>query len=279
MIDDMITRRTLTLKDHQMLSYLHAGEGPAIILLHGTYWSRIWQPIIPRLAQHYTVFALDYPGFGHSEGRLDMEAATVPALAALVLRAADALGIEDTFALAGHDIGGAVAQHVTVYGQGRVTKLALVNSVLYDSWPGPGVTRFRDLYLPQGITSDELVKLRRSALRKAIARDLSAAEEEDYLSPWRTDNGAYSWTALATKADPRYTLELVKPLRTLGVPTLLLWGEEDESQPIRYARRFAREIPQAHLFAVPGARHIPMEDAPELVGATLARFFTENTDV
>ncbi len=78
------------------------------------------------------VFAFDYPGFGRSGGRLTVENATVPRLAELVLRAADALQLEDTFYLAGHDIGGAVAQHITAFNQDRVPKLALVNSVLYD---------------------------------------------------------------------------------------------------------------------------------------------------
>ena len=70
--------------------------------------------------------------------------ATAPALADLVLRMVDALGIEGAFAVAGHDIGGAVAQQVAVRGEGRVSRLALVNSVLYDSWPVPALEQFRD---------------------------------------------------------------------------------------------------------------------------------------
>ena len=81
--------------------------------------------------------------------------------------------------------------------------------------------------------------------------------------------------ALAAAADSRYTMELVEPLQRSGIPILLVWGEEDGAQPIEYARRFAREFPQAHLVAVPGAGHILMEDNLEMVGATLAGFFAE----
>ncbi len=114
---------------------------------------------------------------------------------------------------------------------------------------------------------------RRQALRKATARELSEAEEEDYLSPWHTEDGTRSWTAMARAADARYTEELVGMLKEMGVPTLLLWGQEDEFQPIDYARRFEREVPHARLVAVPGARHIPMEDDPERTGSVLAHFF------
>ena len=126
------------------MSYLHGGEGSPVLLLHSTFWSRVWLPMLPKLAEDHAVFAPDYPGFGRSEGRLESKVATAPALADLVLRMADALGIEGAFAVAGHNIGGAVAQQVAVRGEGRVSRLALVNSVLYDSWPVPALEQFRD---------------------------------------------------------------------------------------------------------------------------------------
>ncbi len=92
MVDDLISRRTLTVEG-QELSYLHAGEGSPLLLLHGTYWSRVWKPVIPRLAQNHAVFAFDYPGFGRSGGQLAVENAKVPRLAELILRAADVLEV------------------------------------------------------------------------------------------------------------------------------------------------------------------------------------------
>ncbi|MGI9049334.1 MAG: alpha/beta fold hydrolase [Rubrobacteraceae bacterium] len=270
-----LSRESLNI-DGREISYLHAGEGAPVLLLHGTFGSRGWQPVMERIGQDNEVFALDFPGFGRSGGKLSREEAEVPALAGLALRAADALGIGESFAVAGHDIGGAVAQHVAVAGRDRVEKLALVNSVLYDSWPVPAVSRFRDPELAQSITPEELVELRRGSLGKAISRDLSSSEEEDYLSPWRTENGTRSWTALAAAADARYTLDLVELLKELDPPTLLVWGEEDEFQPISYAERFEREMPNARLTTVPGARHIPMEDDPERVGSLLADFLGED---
>lgn len=76
MTEELVDRRALTL-DGQRISYLYAGEGPPVLLLHGTFWSRAWLPVIPKLAESHEVFALDYPGFGRSEGRLDAEEATI----------------------------------------------------------------------------------------------------------------------------------------------------------------------------------------------------------
>src|SRR5437762_13345457 len=47
------------------MHYLTAGSGPAVLLLHGyTQTSRMWRPLIPRLAEHFTVIAPDLPGIG-----------------------------------------------------------------------------------------------------------------------------------------------------------------------------------------------------------------------
>jgi pimeloyl-ACP methyl ester carboxylesterase len=78
--------------------------------------------------------------------------------------------------------------------------------------------------------------------------------------------------ALAAAADARYTQELVPALRDGGVPTLLIWGEDDPFQSVEYAERFAAEIPSATLVRIPRARHIPMEDDPERVAGELATF-------
>src|ERR1700686_691151 len=53
--------------DGAKLHYLTAGKGPAVILLHGyTQTSRMWRPIIPLLAEKFTVIAPDLPGIGES---------------------------------------------------------------------------------------------------------------------------------------------------------------------------------------------------------------------
>src|SRR6201996_9853522 len=89
----MTDRRTVDV-DGVTISYLTAGEqGPLVLLLHGTYWSRVWAPVVDDLAAAgLRPVAVDFPGFGRSGGELTVAEASVPQLAAWVVRFLDAMG-------------------------------------------------------------------------------------------------------------------------------------------------------------------------------------------
>lgn len=260
--------------DGTRLSVLTAGDADAapLLLLHGTFWSRVWQPVLPALGESLHCLALDLPGFGRSDGELTVEQASVPALADRVLDAADALGL-DSFHLAAHDIGGGVAQHLAARDPDRVRRMVLMNAVMFDSWPVPAVERFKDPEVRAGTTSEQLLHARRESMSKAVGRELSPAEVDDYVSPWRDERRVRSWMAMAAAADPSFTLDLVPALVERAVPTRLVWGRDDDFQKVQYARRYAEEIPYSDLVEVPG-RHIPTEDAPEMVATAMLEHFT-----
>jgi len=261
--------------DGAAASYLTAGDeqAPPVLLLHGTYWSRVWLPVLERLgADGLRPIAVDLPGLGRSEGELTLETAPVPALTDWTERFLAALGVEEPLPVGGHDIGGAIAQRLLAV-SGRVTRLALVNSVTYDSWPVPGVARFRDPGVAAKTTTDEVVAARRGAIAAALARPADEAEIDEYVDPWTDPRVSRSWLALAGAADARYTLELVPLLAASAHRKLLVWGEDDTFQLVSYAERFAAEIPATTLVRIPNAGHIPTENDPDQVGAVLGEFF------
>lgn len=274
-IDATNVRRTSVEVDGHRASYLTVEhDGPPVLLLHGTYWSRVWQPVLDGLAgAGLRPIAVDLPGLGRSEGVLDLRSGTVPALASWVGRFAAALGLAGPVALAGHDIGGAVAQHLLVHQQMEVHRLALVNSVTYDSWPVPGVARFSDPEAVAAVTAEELLGARRKAVAAALAGAAGEALIGEYLEPWTRDEVRRNWLRFVGAADCRYTLELVPALRRSSAPKLLVWGEDDQFQGVAYAERFVSEIPRTTLVRVPNAGHIPMEHAPDQVAGALAAFF------
>jgi pimeloyl-ACP methyl ester carboxylesterase len=251
------------------LSVLTAGEvgSEPVLLLHGTFWSRVWQPVLPALGGSLHCLALDFPGFGRSEGELSVEQASVPDLARVVLGAADALAL-DTFHLAAHDIGGGVAQHLAAHSPDRVRRMVLMNAVMFDSWPVPAVERFKDPQVRAETTGEQLLQARRESLAKAVGRPLTPEEVDDYVSPWRQEPRVRSWMAMAAAADPAFTLDLVPTLAKQAVPTRLVWGRDDAFQKVQYARRYVAEVPGSDLVEVPG-RHIPTEDAPDLVATAM----------
>jgi pimeloyl-ACP methyl ester carboxylesterase len=259
------------------LSVLTAGEvgSDPVLLLHGTFWSRVWQPVLPLLGTSLRCLALDFPGFCRSQGELSVEQASVPALARIALEAADALGL-DSFHLAAHDIGGAVAQHLAAHFPDRVRRMVLMNAVMFDSWPVQALERFKDPQVRAETTVEALLRARRETTTKAVGRALTAEEVEDYLSPLQQQARVRSWMAMAAAADPAYTLDLIPALARQAVPTRLVWGRDDDFQKVEYARRYVDEIPGSELVEVPG-RHIPTEDATEPVAAAMLDHFAASS--
>ncbi|WP_022894369.1 alpha/beta fold hydrolase [Agromyces subbeticus] len=263
--------------DGEQASYLTAGQdSPVVLLLHGTYWSRVWLPVLDQLAAAgLRPIAVDLPGLGRSGGELTLQTATVPALADWVARFASAMQLSGPVAVVGHDIGGAVAQHLLARNLLEVSRLALANSVTYDSWPVAGVARFRDPEVIAAVGAEELLAARRQAVTAALAGAAIEPLVVEYLDPWNDARVRRSWMALAGAADSRYTLELVPALQSSATPKLLIWGEDDGFQKVEYAERFAAEMPHTTLVRIPDAGHIPMENAPEQVGRALVEFLTE----
>jgi len=257
------------------ISYLTAGEsGPLLLLLHGTYWSRVWQPVLDGIAAAgLRPVAVDFPGFGRSGGELTVSEASVPRLSAWLLRFLEALGHRGPVMVAGHDIGGGVAQHLMFAKKVEVLRLAVVNGIMYDSWPVPGVARFRDPAVAAATTSDDVLAARRVSVVKALGRPASEAEIAEYLDPWTNPRAARSWLALARAADNRYTQEMLPALLQSRTPKLLVWGEDDPFQTVDYAERYAREIPETTLVRIKSAGHIPMENDAKAVAGALAEFF------
>jgi pimeloyl-ACP methyl ester carboxylesterase len=124
--------------DGVKIHYLMAGEGPAVILLHGyTQTSRMWKPIIPRLAEKFTVIAPDLPGIGDSDipaNGLDMKTAAIR-IHALV----KSLGIQKA-RVVGHDIGLMVAYAYAAQFPAETEKLVEMDAFL------PGVPGWEDVY-------------------------------------------------------------------------------------------------------------------------------------
>jgi len=124
--------------DNVELHYLTAGHGPAVILLHGyAETSRMWRPIIPLLAEKFTVIAPDLPGIGDS---------SIPADKIDMLSAANrihglvrSLGIEKG-RVVGHDIGLMVAYAYATQFPTETEKLALMDAFL------PGVPGWEGIY-------------------------------------------------------------------------------------------------------------------------------------
>src|SRR5439155_15266841 len=170
---DAILVRTAAV-DGLNLQYLVAGHGPTIVLLHGyAETSRMWRPLIPRLATRFTVIAPDLPGIGGpaipAHG-LDMTHA-----AARIHELVRQLGLGKA-AVVGHDIGLMVAYAYAAQFPADVEKLALMDAFLpgVDGWEAiynnPGIWHFRF----NGPTPEALVRGRERTYFEHFWNDFAA---------------------------------------------------------------------------------------------------------
>ena len=105
------------------LNVWEAGDsGPAVLLVHGIPTNhRIWRDVVPAVAGHARVFAVDMLGYGDSPAPAG-HPVDLASQAALLVGLMDALGL-DRAVVVGHDLGGGVAQILAVTNGARVAGL------------------------------------------------------------------------------------------------------------------------------------------------------------
>ena len=140
--DKIIASRTAEI-DGVKVHYMTEGHGTPLILLHGyAETSLMWKPIIPALAERFTVIAPDLPGIGDSDipaDGLDMKSAAIR-----IHDLARSLGVQKA-EVVGHDIGLMVAYAYAAQFPAEVTKLVLMDAFL------PGVSGWEAVYNSPGI--------------------------------------------------------------------------------------------------------------------------------
>ena len=222
------------------IHYLAAGSGPGLILLHGyTQTSHMWRPIIPKLAEKFTVVAPDLPGIGDSaipRDGLDMKTSAMR-----IHALAKSLGLSKA-SVVGHDIGLMVAYAYAAQYPADTEKLVLMDAFLpgVDGWESvynnPDIWHFR-FYGP---TPEALVRGRERTYYDHFWNDFAAdpshsVPEADrkiytlaYARPGRMRAGwAYFQSFGATAKD---FAELSKT--KLTIPLLVIGGEKSLGEPL-----------------------------------------------
>jgi pimeloyl-ACP methyl ester carboxylesterase len=252
------------------LAYTRAGSGAPLVLLHGIGMSRrVWEPVLPALAERFDVIAVDLPGFGDSP--LPPSSRCDPAsLAASVSGLLDELDITLPH-LAGNSLGGWVALELAA--QRAADSLTLLSPA--------GLWR-------QGSPRYCRVSLRLSRwMTRYLARPLSflvrwrlgriIALGQTHGRPWalsavqarRTirDMGQCSGfdTAFTSSVDSRYA-----PAVPVTCPVTVAFGSRDWLLRPRHSRHIERLPAGCRIESLPRCGHVPMADDPQAVAAVIA---------
>jgi pimeloyl-ACP methyl ester carboxylesterase len=269
--DEGIASRYATVEGVK-LHYLTAGHGPAVILLHGyTQTSRMWTPIIPLLAEKFTVIAPDLPGIGDSEipkDGLDMKSAAIR-----IHALAKSLGVQKA-RVVGHDIGLMVAYAYAAQFPAETEKLVVMDVhpawldgrtsttirgsgifVLMDQRPGGGSGTRAVIFNPSGTTSlDESFLLGAGRL---------------YTAPYAVGRMRAGWEYFVSfqKAAKDFA-ELSKTKLTM--PVLAIGGEKANGTLLGVQMKIVAT--DARMVVLKDCGHWVMEEKPKETTEALTKF-------
>ena len=252
-------------------AYLSAGAGFPVICLHGGGAGAVtWYPSIGPLAQHFRVVTPDIVGYGESD---KPDASYDRAYFASWLKQfLDALGITRAH-IVGLSQGGAIALQFTLDNPEMVDKLVLIDSgglgaksplmsivgmLWLNTLPSSWANRFYSRYIlfnpdnrdpNHGRYSVEVLKA--AGGKKAFSQGRGAAV-----------------SALTEEA-----------LRKIQNKTLMIWGENDRLFPIEFAAKAVAMMPDAELYSIKDAGHLPMMDQPAVFNRAVAKFLLDKAGV
>jgi haloalkane dehalogenase len=245
------------------LPYLESGpEGPSgdpVVLVHGfPQSSRMWAPVMAALADAgRRSLAPDLYGLGDS----DRDAPTTfEANLDAFARFVDELEL-DRVALGVHDWGGFVGLAWACEHPDRVSALVISNTGFFADGRWHGMAE-----AIRGESGEQIVAAIDRPGFEGLLRSAAEFDQEDldaYWAPFADGRGQRATLDFYRSMDFSKLEPYQGGLAELGVPTLLLWGAEDEFAPIGGARRFEREIPGARLVAIEGAGHFVFDEEPE----------------
>jgi pimeloyl-ACP methyl ester carboxylesterase len=273
---DIASRDTTV--DGVKLHYLTAGHGPMVVLIHGyAETSRMWRPLIPKLAERFTVIAPDLPGIGDSAipaDGLDMKNAAIR-----IHALARSLGAQSA-EVVGHDIGLMVAYAYAAQFPAETTKLAVMDAFL------PGVAGWEAVYNNPGIwhfrfngpTPEALVQGRERIYFEHFWNDFAAdktrsipevdcvAYTEAYSKPGRMRAGWAYFVSFQQAASDFAQLSQTK----LTMPVLSIGGEKANGDVLAHQMKLVAS--DVTFVVLKNTGHWVMEERPDETMAALVKF-------
>lgn len=257
----------------QSIAYDILGDGPSLVLVHGTpFSSYVWRSIARELSRSYTVYLYDLLGYGQSEKRDGQDVSLGvqnDVFAALI----DHWDLLTPYVLA-HDFGGATVLRAHLLNGCDYWKLLLFDVVAVRPWGSPFVQHVRDHEAAFAGMPDYIQRAILGAyVRGAISRPVTDAELEPYIAQWMGEVGQPAFYRQIAQMDLRYTDEVEGHYGEIRCPVSLLWGTDDDWIPLDRGRQLATMIPGCAFREIAGAGHLMQEDAPEAIVSAALTFF------
>ena len=237
--------------------YVEAGKGAPLIFVHGVGGALLdWEKVLPYFAQRYHTIALDQPGFGKSEKKID-HPYSIDNNARTLLGLMDALGMQKAN-LVGNSMGGEVVAYFAVHYPERVDKLVLVDAAGALNLPNlPGMPELVWLLAPW---IDSLSN--RSGANDPHTYDPERVQPNIAQAIYNSDQWWGCREAWRDIVYDIFILDLKPDLKKILAPTLEIWGSKDPLLTVYSKWYFWENIPNSDLLIIPGGDHTPQLSKP-----------------
>ena len=275
--------------DGLKIFYREAGlaDAPTVLMLHGfPSSSRMWEPLLPLLADKYHVIAPDYPGFGNSDAPSPSSFTyTFDNLANVVDQLTVKLGIT-SYVLFMQDYGGPVGFRLALAHPERISAIIIQNAVSHEQGLSP-LWDARRKYWADPVHELANLKANFTSLEATRLRHVGSSPRPERYDPDRwTDE--FAFLSRPGQADIQATLFLdyrtnvasyphwQKWLREVQPPTLVVWGKYDPSFAVAGATAYRDDVPKAEIHFL-DAGHFALDEATDDI-ALLVRNFLEDLE-
>ena len=288
--------RRVALRTGVTLNVALAGppDGPPVILLHGFPEShRTWRGVAALLDDRFRLIMPDQRGFGASDAPQEVEAYKTDTLIDDVFALSDALGLE-SFALVGHDWGGAIAWPAALRRDPRLTRLAIINA------PHPMIFQKSLIEDSEQRAASQYINMLRSRAAETAIRAMGwdaffdkvigdnvgeskvlEAERQQYIAEWSqrgTLTAMLNWYRASKVVVPPPSINVPVPDWVLGafakvkVPTLVVWGMRDSALLPMQLEGLDRLVEDLSIVRIADAGHFAPWETPEPVADALRGF-------
>ncbi|WP_043360893.1 alpha/beta fold hydrolase BchO [Belnapia sp. F-4-1] len=255
-----------------------AGEGPVLLLAHGTgAATHSWRGLLPLLARRFTVVAPDLPGHGFTDTPAGARL-SLPLMARALTELTRTLGLSPGLAI-GHSAGAAILARMTLDAGIAPRAVIGLNAALlpFEGFAGQVFSPIARLLA--GVPAVPWFFARRAAERSVVERllrdtgsTLDARGVELYARLVRRP--AHVAAALGMMAN--WDLHpLLRDLRRLKPPLVLLVGGADRTIPPADARRLKAMLPGLRVIPLPTLGHLAHEEQPERIAALITSLAEE----
>ncbi|ORW01426.1 alpha/beta fold hydrolase [Mycobacterium kyorinense] len=271
-------QRKTVVVDGLITSYLEAGAGEPVVLLHGGEFGASaeigWEHTIPALAEHYHVLAPDMLGFGESAKVIDFNDGRGMRIRHIA-RFCTEMGVESA-----HYVGNSMGAINLLVDATSESPLLPVRSIV--TICGGGEIQ-RNQHMEALYDYDATVEGMRRIV-EALFHDLAFPADDAYVRRRHESATAPgAWEALAAArfrrpgAPPPPAPSSRRAYGRISVPTLVVEGGCDKLLPPGWAKEIADQIPDGRSAVVDAAGHCPQIEQPAIVNQLLLDFLASMT--